>query len=290
MSFISRLLLLLLFSPTLGAQAPLAASYFDTGEIPELDTTGTAASLTTFIVNLNCQTLQLQVTDPEDNPLPASTPYTIRVLDEAGDSITDVTGNVSVTMRVYTAEAVTFGALFRSGEGASDSRTALLTYEVPGSTTEWTEFTLTFEGDDLGGFDATDLRDFWFYLDPDEENFAGNQFVIDHIVFGGAPDTERYSPCDLISSTQEPAWGKDLSLYPNPVTEEVTLEFAGLPNYPANLTIALFDAVGRRTSLSFATLKEGQTRLPAGGLSAGTYFIVLTDPAGGRVVRSFIKR
>ena len=47
----------------------------------------------------------------------------------------------------------------------------------------------------LGGFDSTDLRDVWIYLDRGTNNFAGNEVYFDYLSIGGIPDSALNSPC-----------------------------------------------------------------------------------------------
>ncbi|WP_116106195.1 T9SS type A sorting domain-containing protein [Lewinella sp. IMCC34191] len=289
-NFILVVVLMVVSFSGIWAQSALSVSYFDTYGIPAFDTTDMAASTTTFIINGNCKTLQLQVTDPENDPQPVSTPYAVRVLNADGDSIKDLTGNVNVTMRVYTPETVTVAALFRSGDGASGSRTQQLNYEVPGSTSSWTEFTLTFEGDDLGGLAPSDIRDFWFYLDPNEENFAGNQFVIDHLAIGGTPDPTRYSPCDLVSDVTEPEWAQSLSVFPNPTGGNPTLAIEGRHLGAARLHVELRDVMGQRIQLPYQAITSERTLLQIDDLPAATYLLFIMDGAGGRAIRPIIKQ
>eukprot|EP00903_Cladosiphon_okamuranus_P000212 g212.t1 len=128
---------------------------------------------------------------------PSAYTYTAFLDFTDGNSVSDITGNVNVTMRVRSAEAITVGVLFRSGGGASSERSDRKEFAVPGGLDQWTEFTLNWEDSELAGFVPTDLLDMWFYLDRGVENFAGNEVYIDHIVVGGMADADRNSPCML---------------------------------------------------------------------------------------------
>lgn len=175
----------------------LFVTYFEQDTLPEINLTNSAGAVTTFTLDETCETLAIAVTDPSAAPLGAFSPYVIRVRDEMGNSITDITDRVSLKMRVRTAEPVNISALFRSGGGGSDERSDRLDFTVPGDTSAWTEFTLEFGPDDLAGFNPADVRDCWFYLDRGEENFNGNEVFFDYIAIGGEVDAERFSPCRL---------------------------------------------------------------------------------------------
>ncbi|NJC27652.1 T9SS type A sorting domain-containing protein [Neolewinella antarctica] len=193
---------LLLFLAPLGfsqlsAQA-VSANYFRGDTLVELSQSGSAASVTTFSYDAPCEQLQITVTDPDSAVLRASSPYVVRVRDEDGEDIKDLTDRLTVTMRVRSAGAFPVGILFRSGEGTSDFRTSALSFDVPAGLNEWTEASVTFSSADFGSsFDPSDIRDLWFYLDRGNNNFAGNEFYVDHIVIGGAADAAQNSPCEL---------------------------------------------------------------------------------------------
>jgi hypothetical protein len=105
-------------------------------------------------------------------------------------------------MRVRSAEAVAIDVLFRSGEGSSSERSDRKAFTVPAGLETWTNFTLTFEESDYAGFDPTDLRDMWVYLDRGTENFSGNELYIDHITIGTLPDSTRQTPCSTVVEPQ----------------------------------------------------------------------------------------
>lgn len=195
----------------LGDVQPVAttfAEYFQDTSLLSVNTITTAGAVTTFTLDTICETLQISVTDPATEPLPSFNAYFINPIDENGEDITNIAGNVNVTMRVRSAETVTVDVLFRSGEGNSDERTDRKSVTVPGGLEEWTTFTLEFANTDLAGFDPTALRDMWFYLDRGTPNFAGNEFYIDHVTIGVMPDTARFSTCtnETIAQTWVENW------------------------------------------------------------------------------------
>ncbi|MEM6378241.1 MAG: T9SS type A sorting domain-containing protein, partial [Bacteroidota bacterium] len=191
----------------LGDSGPVAKTfeeYFQDSTLLSVNTTTTAGLITTFTLDTICETLQISVMDPVSAPLPSFNAYFINPIDENGEEITNITGNVNVTMRVRSAETVTVDVLFRSGEGTSDERTNRKSFVVPGGLDEWNSFTLEFSESDLAGFDPATLRDMWFYLDRGTPNFAGNEFYIDHVTIGVAPDSTRFSTCSTEPEAQ--AW------------------------------------------------------------------------------------
>jgi hypothetical protein len=186
-----------------GNTAQSYVNYFQANTLSSFNTSNAAGSRTTFAYDTDCETLTLSVTDPVGDPLPPFNAFQVNLTDESGDGITNITGNLNVTMRVRSAEAVNVGILLRSGGGTMEERTERLAVDIPGSLEEWTQFTVEFTEADLAGFNPADLRDIWFYLDRGEANFAGNFFAIDHIAVGIQPDAAQDSPCSLVSVPTE---------------------------------------------------------------------------------------
>lgn len=174
----------------------ISANYFQDETQNTISTTSSAGVVTTFELT-DCEELKLSITDPANAPLAPFNAYNVRVRDADNNQFINLTDRVTATLRVRSAEAMQVGILFRSGDGTSDNRTVRLPFEVPAGLEAWTEFTVSFTGDDLAGLDPADIRDMWVYLDPGTENFPGNEFYIDHIVIGGAPDPAQNSPCTL---------------------------------------------------------------------------------------------
>jgi len=157
----------------LGAQE-VSTNYFQDDTQDVISTTSSVGSLSTFELT-DCEELRISVTDPVNAPIARFGAYVVRVRDTSNAPIKDLSGRVTATFRVRSAEAMQVGVLFRSGTGGSDFRTARVPFDVPAGLDAWTEATVTFEGDDLGGLDPADIRDMWFYLDPGTENFPGNE-------------------------------------------------------------------------------------------------------------------
>lgn len=203
----SLTLLCVLAAYALGAQSGSAntyVEYFQQDTLPgEVARTNTAGTVSDFAYDNECETLTLSVIDPVNNPLPSFNAYQINPTDENGNNITDITGNVNITMRVRSLGAVNVSLLFRSGGGTMAERTDRMAVSIPAGLDEWTQFTVEFSEADLAGFNPADLRDFWFYLDRGEPNFPGNLFAIDHVAVGTQPDASQNSPCSLVSSPTE---------------------------------------------------------------------------------------
>ncbi len=197
-----------------GDGTPIFAEYFDGDMLQSINTGSIAGEVTTFTLDTDCETLQISVTDPVNNPLPPFNAYQVDPLDANGNEITDISGNVNVTMRVRSAEAINIDVLFRSGEGGTSERSDRKSVAIPGGLETWTNFTIEFAEVELAGFNPADLRDMWFYLDRGTENFSGNEFYIDHISIGGAPDITRNSPCttDIQPQTWLENWDTENSV------------------------------------------------------------------------------
>lgn len=203
------------------------AEYFNNNEQSTISTTSTAGQVTTFDLDSTCETLRLSVTDTATAPLSSFNAYLVNPKDDKGDDLVDFTGAVNVTMRVRSQEAVNVDILFRSGEGGSDERSDRKSVMIPAGLEEWTSFTVTFDSSDYAGFNPADLRDMWFYLDRGVENFAGNEFYIDHIVIGGAPEELFDSPCSL--GDPEPAANTFAEYFQDTILQNVnTTTTAGL--------------------------------------------------------------
>lgn len=197
-------LLALLFSGALNLRAQDSfADYFQADSQSSLAIGNTAGLRTSFDLDTDCEWLTLSVIDPAEDPLPAFNAYQVNPTDNAGNDITDITGNTTITMRARSLEEVSVSFLFRSGGGTMAERTDRIEMVVPAGLEAWTEFTVTFTAAEYAGFDPTDLRDCWFYLDRGELNFPGNFFVIDHITVGATPDPAQNSPCEIVNSSME---------------------------------------------------------------------------------------
>lgn len=187
---------------------PLFAEYFQEDTFPALNTNSSAGQVTTFTLDTLCETLQLSITDPINAPLPAFNAYIINPIDESGADIINLENKVNLSMRVRSTETVQMDVLFRSGEGTQEERSARKTISIPGDEEAWTTVSFDFSTEEYEGFDPTDLRDVWFYLDRGAENFAGNAVYIDHIVVGGEADSTRNSPCLLENPNEEPLFAE----------------------------------------------------------------------------------
>ncbi|WP_026231972.1 T9SS type A sorting domain-containing protein [Neolewinella persica] len=182
--------------PLSGQVAPSYFEYFVGDTVPgNISQTNAAGSRLTFLQDTECESLNISVTDPTGDPLPPFNAIQFNPFDVNGVEITDLTGNLNLTMRVRSVEGINISVLFRSGGGTIAERTLRKDIDVPGGLTEWTEFMLTWEAGDLDGFVPADFVDMWVYLDRGVENFAGNFLDIDHIVVGATPDAALNSDC-----------------------------------------------------------------------------------------------
>ncbi|MEL6852883.1 MAG: hypothetical protein AAFP92_30515, partial [Bacteroidota bacterium] len=200
LAFISSKPGLLLLSLGLGiwpgvwGQSPLYVAHWDTAFDPTLSS-GSAGAVTTVTWDSACSQVMLSVTDPVNAPLPPFNAYIINPLDSMGNDITDLSGNMQIHARVRSLDTVRMAVLLRSGGGSSSERSDRVEFTVPGDTSTWHDFTFAFDASNLAGFDSTDLRDVWFYLDRGVDNFAGNAFYLDFISIGAAPDSNSWSTC-----------------------------------------------------------------------------------------------
>ncbi len=258
---------------TLGlcAQPALSSAYFNDGPTQNnVSETNTAGALTTFTVDEACQTLRLSVTDPAGAPVGTNRPYTYRTRDDNGDQVLDFTGNVNATFRVRSAATVDLAVQFVSGGGASDERTERQTITIPGDLNNWTTVTFDFDPatDYLAGFDPTNIKEMFFLLDRTVENFAGNEFYIDHIVAGGDPAGGLDSPCPLAGG--------------GPALSVNDLSAAAPELIKTNGTAFNVSTIGRDDGCEFLTIRvtdPDNAPLP----STNAYQLIVNDGAGGTI-------
>ncbi len=252
---------------------------------------GSGAAQLTQIIDTACSQLSVSVTDPIGDPHPAFRPMVINPKDGFGNDITDLSGQMRFYTRVRSAAPVSLGMVLRAGGGSSGERSAIVEQTVPGDLTQWTELTYTFSGADYMGFDSTDMRDFWFYLDREDANFAGNEFYFDYVSIGSRPDTNDDSNCVESVSIEEVFAANKLKLYPNPSSsfESVSLDFesAIITDYQ----VRVFDIQGRLLYQDQIQSRVGLNRyeIPRQGLNAGIYSIQLSTQGQTGFVKWIIR-
>jgi hypothetical protein len=82
------------------------------------------------------------------------------------------------------------------------------------------------------------------------------------------------------NSVNETAAAANLSVFPNPVQEQSTLSWSGMPNEQGTLEVIAMDG---RTVLSTNIASIGGTRtleLPTGDLASGVYLVRLSTASG----------
>ncbi|MEO1449366.1 MAG: hypothetical protein AAFV07_07535, partial [Bacteroidota bacterium] len=159
---------------------------------------GSGGATLTQNIDTTCSFLALSVTDTANAPLGAFSPLVLNPVFISGNDIIDLSGNMSFNIRARSREQVLLGMLLRAGDGSAALRTDVLEVSIPGDTTSWTEHTFIFDSNTIAGFDSTDLRDVWFYLDRGTENFAGNEFILDYFTIGDIPSDTTWSVAHLI--------------------------------------------------------------------------------------------
>ncbi|TXF91773.1 T9SS type A sorting domain-containing protein [Neolewinella aurantiaca] len=252
--------------------------------------TGTEAARLSLTVNEDCEELMVSVTDPENSPLQAFRPLVINPVSEQGVDIKELEGEVNVYVRARSAADMPLSVVLRSGDGSPSFRTNVMTQTIHGTLDAWTTLVYTFSETDLAGFDQSDLLDAWIYLDQNNDNFPGNDLYFDYIAIGAAPDTLQNSPCglpDVISGNDEPLWNRNLRYYPNPVNDQLTVQY---PGGDSNLKVVLIDALGRTLSEFSLTMAAEELRVNTGDLASGVYYLHFYQKGSGHIVRKLIKR
>ncbi|MEZ4775189.1 MAG: T9SS type A sorting domain-containing protein [Bacteroidia bacterium] len=191
---ISIFIVILFQSWQVTAQQPFYISHWASGNDPNLST-GTAGTVSNIVIDSVCSQVKISIADPIAAPLPAFNAYELNPLDNMGNEITDLSGNMRVYVRARSLESVRLAILLRSGGGSSTERSDRVEFTIPGDTSTWNEFLFEFNAANLAGFDSTNFRDIWFYLDRGTDNFAGNAFYLDYVAIGSAPDSALNSTC-----------------------------------------------------------------------------------------------
>ena len=206
-------------------------------------TTGSGAAYLTQTIDTSCSEIGISVTEPVLGPHPAFRPIILNPQDNFGNDLQDISGSLILYARVKSLSELEFSALLRGGGGSAGERTELISFMVPGGLEQWTELTFDFSGANLGGFDSTDLRDIFLYLNREEANFPGNEFFIDYISLGGTPDMALNSGC--VTTSLEASIGRELQLFPNPIRSGQSL-FISLPDVVGNeVQASLWTASGK---------------------------------------------
>lgn len=248
------------------------AEYFQGGSLISINTGSIAGMVTNFDLDTDCEVLLLSIADPNAAPLSAFNAYQFVGTDPNGNPLKNIEGIVNTTFRVSSREEMTFDVLFRSGEGLSTERSDRKSFTVPGGLDEWTEFTISWSETELDGFDPTDMRDMWFYLDRGEENFAGNELYIDHITIGIAPDMSQNSDCIFVSVPEIDNLSLgEIKVYPNPVTHFLTVEI-GQPNNLKSMAYEVTNLLGQSV-LTHKAINQTSFQIQLDGLETGIFYL-----------------
>ncbi len=157
--------------------------------------TGGPALVLTQTIDTVCQSLQVLVTDTANSPLNPFNPLFLNPLDNQGNELEDLSGQMRFYLRVRSADSVAVSMQLRSGDGSGPFRTEAVERITDANFQSWQVLEFRFDSTDLGGFDSTDLRDVWVYLDRRNVNFPGNDIHLDFFSMGGLPDDSTWSPC-----------------------------------------------------------------------------------------------
>ncbi|WP_020569073.1 CHRD domain-containing protein [Neolewinella persica] len=144
------------------------------------------------------------------------------------------------------------------------------------------------ESNRMGETMAEDLGIWTMGTNPGFPNSAASLQRIPNLVVPtyalGAPTL--CAPNQLSTSTSQPA-ADQIAVFPNPFSEQLTLEVSGVRSERTELQI--FDINGRLIISRQLQLADGRIDLPTGQLTAGAYLLRLTNDAGASVIR-VIKR
>lgn len=251
-------------------------------------TSGSSAVLLTQTLDTTCSQLRLEVTSPILEPHEAFKPIRLDPLDENGFDITDLSGQLRLYTRVRSADAVELSILLRSGEGTSGERTEIVTQTVPAGLDQWTDLIFDFSGANLSGFDSTDLRDIFMYLDRSLPNWPGNEFYFDYVSVGSPPDATGNSTCVETVSISEPEVPL-FTLMPNPVNKGETVEIQLSELSPAEVELSMMTLSGQTLLSTREKPQSGQLQLVMPDVPFGMYLIrIQTDT--GSLTRKIVLR
>lgn len=92
---------------------------------------------------------------------------------------------------------------------------------------------------------------------------------------------------DIPSNIQEPAWAKGIQLYPNPVAEQLFVEYAF--DEHQDLRVSIFNNLGQQLLVeNWTAFKNGQVEINVSGYAKGVYFLKLSTEKE-QVTRQFVK-
>lgn len=247
---------------------------------------GSITEQITQTLDSGCSQLKIEVTDPLGDPVSNGKPLIVNPYDKNGTELTDASGQMSFYVRVRSKETVQLGMLLRSGDGTQPFRTETVEQEVPGDLMNWTELVFTFDSAAMGGFDSTDLRDFWFYLERSEPNFPGNEFYFDYVAVGSPPDASLNSTCVQSVGLDDDLLAGQLEIFPNPVHETLTIKRkTGFTSRPP-LKVQLMDIHGN-------LILEGEVKhrlsWDMSGLAAGIYILNGWNDEGEKFTKRVVR-
>ncbi len=236
-------------------------------------------SLLNQIIDTTCSQLALSVKDSVGDPLPAFRPIVINPTDEFGNDITDFSGQLRFYARLRSKDSLRLSFLARSGDGSAPNRTTTQEIVVPGDLTTWTEVSFSIDSTSLGGFDSTDLRDFWFYLDRGDVNFAGDELYFDYVSVGSKPDPSANSNCVQTVGVKDLSEAEEFRIYPNPSQGQQAIRLAFSSQDRTELFLRVYDPSGKLIQQELISVQAGaqEHTLQPDGWAAGLYTIQLVD-------------
>ena len=241
----------------------------------------------TQTIDTTCSQLAAYVTDLSGDPLPAHKSLVINPKDEFGNEITDFSDQLRFYVRLRSKDSIRLGFQLRSGDGTTPNRTALQEAVVPGDLMTWTEITFRVDSKNIGGFDSTDLRDVWLFLDKGDVNFAGNELYFDYLAIGSRPDSATYSNCVQNVGIEELTEIEALKIYPNPSYGPQAIRLAFSARKQSQLALRIYDMNGKVIQQETIRVQSGaqEHTIQPKGWAAGIYTIQLVDQGKVRTVK-----
>jgi hypothetical protein len=100
------------------------------------------------------------------------------------------------------------------------------------------------------------------------------------------------SACSTVGINEDFIDSKNISLFPNPTTSELTIENGDLPAGQAGLRIKgieIYSSIGEKVFSQPVTSNAKQVTISIADFSPGIYFITVTDQAGNKVTKKVVK-
>jgi hypothetical protein len=191
-------------------------------------------------------------------------------------SFIDLSNNATVSVRVKSSVDVDFFILASSDDGGWKTHDGSFVAQTVTGGADWT--TLTFDLADAdwqgnGNLAQTIGWELWFGTG---QTPADGEIWFDAIAFGDAV---------IPNSTNEVIAEESFSVFPNPATDQINVNF----NSTANVTVELMDLTGKLIDSQIAGVGSNQVQFNAAELNAGLYLVAVRSAEGVTTRKVLVK-